>query len=66
MVTEKSREIGATAVTDLKTDWESNWQTVTLIFWLKEAQASGNAVILPPGEEVIDIPDYTLLEKGFE
>ena len=50
MVTEKSKEMGATAVTDLKTDWDSNWQTFTLIFWLKEAQASGNAVIILPEE----------------
>ena len=50
MVTEKSREMGATAVTDLDTDWDSSWQTFTLIFWLKEAQASGNAVIIPPEE----------------
>jgi len=46
MVTEKSREMGATTVTDLDTDWDSSWQTFTLIFWLKEAQASGNAVII--------------------
>jgi uncharacterized protein YceK len=51
MVTEKSREMGATAVTDLDTDWDSSWQTVTLIFWLKEAQASGNAVIIPSEDE---------------
>jgi hypothetical protein len=50
MVTEKSKEMGATAVIDLETDWDSSWQTFTLIFWLKEAQASGNAVILA-GEE---------------
>jgi len=50
MVTEKSREMGATTVTDLDTDWDSSWQTFTLIFWLKEAQASGNAVIIPPEE----------------
>ena len=48
MVTEKSRKMGATTVTDLDTDWDSSWQTFTLIFWLKEAQASGNAVIIPP------------------
>ena len=45
MVMKKSRELGATTVTDLKTDWDSTWQTFTLIFWLKEAQSSGNAVI---------------------
>ena len=50
MVTEKSREMGATTVTDLDTDWDSSWQTFTLIFWLKEAQASGNAVIILPEE----------------
>jgi len=50
MVTEQAREMGATAVTDLETDWDSSWQAYTLIFWLKEAQASGNAVILA-GEE---------------
>ena len=50
MVTEKSREMGATTVTDLDTDWDSSWQTFTLIFWLKEAQASGNAVTIPPEE----------------
>ncbi len=50
MVTEKSRELGATTVTDLKTDWDSSWQTFTLFFWLKEAQSSGNAVIPVAGE----------------
>ncbi len=55
MVTEKSKEMGATAVTDLDTDWDSSWQTFTLIFWLKEAQASGNAVILSEEEESIEI-----------
>ena len=50
MITEKSREMGATTVTDLDTDWDSSWQTFTLIFWLKEAQASGNAVIILPEE----------------
>ncbi len=49
MVLEESRKLGADTVIDLKTDWESNWQPYTLIFWLKEAQASGNAVIR--GEE---------------
>ncbi|MDP8237342.1 MAG: hypothetical protein P9M08_13250 [Candidatus Erginobacter occultus] len=46
MVLEESRDLGADAVLDLKTDWDSSWQTYTLIFWLKEAQASGNAVLL--------------------
>ncbi len=44
MVTEKSRELGALKTVDLTTDWYSGWQSYTLIFWLKEAQASGNAV----------------------
>jgi hypothetical protein len=46
MVLEESRNLGADAVLDLKTDWDSSWQAYTLIFWLKEAQASGNAVLL--------------------
>ncbi|MFH1038148.1 MAG: hypothetical protein V1789_05705 [PVC group bacterium] len=45
MVTGKSRELGAAKTIDLTTDWYSGWQTYTLIFWLKEAQASGNALI---------------------
>lgn len=48
MVTRKSEELGAGTVTDLTTDWSSSWQTYTLLFWLKEAQASGNAVSVPP------------------
>ncbi len=51
MVLEESRNLGADAVLDLKTDWDSSWQAYTLIFWLKEAQASGNAVILNEDEE---------------
>ncbi len=51
MVTKKSKELGATAVTDLKTDWDSSWQTFSLFFWLKEAQASGNAVIPAAGKK---------------
>nr|HPJ73139.1 hypothetical protein [bacterium] len=50
MVTEKSEELGADTVTDLTTDWSSEWQTYTLLFWLKEAQASGNAVITRKGD----------------
>ncbi len=50
MVLEESRQLGADAVLNLKTDWDSSWQFHTLIFWLKEAQASGSAVILS-GEE---------------
>lgn len=46
MVLEESRKQEADAVIDLKTDWDSSWQAFTLIFWLKEAQASGNAVKL--------------------
>jgi hypothetical protein len=50
MVLEESRDLGADAVLDLKTDWDSSWQPYTLIFWLKEAQASGNAVLLSGDE----------------
>lgn len=67
MVLEESRKMGADAVLDLKTDWDSSWQAATLIFWLKEAQASGNAVILAgeegepdaasPGAEAVEIED---------
>jgi len=63
MVLEESRKQGADAVIDLKTDWDSSWQAATLIFWLKEAQASGNAVILseetgdPVEEELIEIEE---------
>lgn len=45
MVMKESRELSATTVTNLKTDWDSSWQTFSLFFWLKEAQSSGNAVI---------------------
>ena len=55
MVLEESRQQGADAVIDLKTDWDSSWQAATLIFWLKEAQASGNAVKLS-GEKDDDEP----------
>ena len=51
MVLEESRGQGADAVLDLKTDWDSSWQPYTLILWLKEAQASGNAVLLEEDEE---------------
>lgn len=52
MVMEESRKLGADSVLNLKTDWDSSWQSYTLLFWLKEAQASGSAVILDrePGE----------------
>jgi len=46
MVLEESRRQEADAVLNLKTDWDSSWQTFTLIFWLEEAQASGSAVKL--------------------
>jgi hypothetical protein len=46
MVMEESRKLGADSVLNLKTDWDSSWQAYTLIFWLKEAQASGSAVLL--------------------
>jgi len=49
MVTAAAEEMGAEAVVDLDTDWSSEWQTFTLIFWLKEAQASGNAIDLTEG-----------------
>lgn len=65
MVLKESRKLGADAVIDLKTDWDSSWQSYTLLFWLKEAQASGNAVILAgdegepdlvsPGEVTVEI-----------
>ena len=45
MVFRTSTELGATKTVDLTTDWDSSWKAYTLIFWLKEAQASGNAVI---------------------
>ncbi len=49
MVMEESRKLGADSVLNLKTDWDSSWQSYTLIFWLKEAQASGSAVTLDRG-----------------
>ncbi len=52
MVLEESRNLGANAVLNLKTDWDSSWQPYTLIFWLKEAQASGNAVFLREDEGI--------------
>ena len=51
MVFDESRRQEADAVINLKTDWDSSWQTATLIFWLKEAQASGSAIKLSQNEE---------------
>ena len=62
MVTGKSKEMGANAVADLETDWDSSWQTFTLIFWLKEAQASGNAIIIPSKDESVEISEEITVE----
>jgi len=56
MVAVKSRDLGADTVINLKTDWESGWQAYTLIFWLKEAQASGTALVGLPEEAAAETP----------
>ena len=67
MVLEESRKQGADAVLDLKTDWDSSWQTFSIFFWLKEAQASGNAVVLDRGGEgELEVEETVAIEKTEE
>ncbi len=42
-VTEKSKELGATVVTDLRSSDKSGWLWYTLIIWLNEVEVSANA-----------------------
>lgn len=42
-VTEKSKDLGATTTTDLRTRDRSKWLPYTLIFWLNEIEVSANA-----------------------
>ena len=44
MVINESKELDATKIIDLQSDWDSAWKVWTLIFWVKEAQASCNAI----------------------
>lgn len=42
-LTEKSKELGATVVTDLRSSDKSGWLWYTLIIWLNEVEVSANA-----------------------
>lgn len=47
MLTEKSKKLGATVITDLRTRDRSEWLAWTLIFWLNEFEVSANASRAP-------------------
>jgi len=47
-LTKKSKELGANVTTDIRTRDRSGWLSYTLIFWLMEMEASGNASKMPP------------------
>jgi hypothetical protein len=48
MLTRKSKELGATHTLDIQSFKDSDWQSGSLIFWMRVAHASGNAVRIPP------------------
>jgi hypothetical protein len=43
MVTRKSKELGATRLTDLYSWSDSEWQSFTLVFWYRWTSVSANA-----------------------
>jgi hypothetical protein len=44
MLTKAAREDGANRVVDVQSHYSSNWYSLSLIFWVREIQVSGNAV----------------------
>src|SRR5262245_5991418 len=46
MVTRKSKELGATSVTDLYSWSDSVWMPISLIFWYRWTSVSANASVL--------------------
>jgi hypothetical protein len=47
MVTRKSKELGATRLTDLYSWSDSVWASFSLIFWYRWTSVSGNASMVP-------------------
>jgi hypothetical protein len=47
MVTRKSKELGATHVTDLYSWSDSVWSALSLVFWYRWTSVSANASVMP-------------------
>jgi hypothetical protein len=50
LLTRKSKALGASRTSDLQSIADSWWQGWTLIFWMKAAYASGNAIADAPAQ----------------